>query len=67
MKLILTVIGLIMVFEGMPYFAFPEKMRETLKMISEMHPETLRRLGFMSIIAGVLLCYIARQSGVFDG
>jgi uncharacterized protein YjeT (DUF2065 family) len=67
MKLIITVIGLIMVFEGIPYFAFPEKMQETLKMIAKMPPETLRKLGFAAIVAGVGLCYLARQSGVFDG
>lgn len=67
MKLIITVIGLIMIFEGLPYFAFPEKMKETLKMISEMPPEALRKFGFMALAAGVVLCYLAKQSGVFDG
>jgi uncharacterized protein YjeT (DUF2065 family) len=67
MKFMITVIGLMMIFEGLPYFAFPEKMKETMRHISEMPPDSLRRLGFMSLMAGLFLCYLARRTGIFDG
>ncbi|NPA95602.1 MAG: DUF2065 domain-containing protein [Thermodesulfobacteria bacterium] len=66
MKLFVTVIGLIMVVEGLPYFAFPEKMKAFLAQIQEMPPESLRWLGFFLMCTGLLLCYLARRTGIFS-
>lgn len=67
MKLLLTLIGLVMIIEGLPYFAFPEKMQEVMRSIEKMHPEILRKGGFFAIITGLLLCYLAQRSGLFNG
>ncbi len=66
MKLFLTVIGLMMIIEGIPYFAFPEKMKAVLKQIQEMEPGTLRIMGLMAMLIGLLLCYLAQRTGLFS-
>ncbi len=66
MKLFLTVIGLMMIFEGIPYFAFPEKMKAVLQQIQEMEPGTLRIMGFLAMLAGLLLCYLAQRTSLFS-
>ncbi len=66
MKLFVTVIGLIMVFEGLPYFAFPEKMKLFLAQLMEMPSEMLRKLGFFLMLIGLFLCYIAQRTSIFQ-
>ncbi len=65
MKLFVTVIGLIMVIEGLPYFAFPEKMKVFLKQIQEIPSEGLRWMGLFLMCLGLLLCYLAQRTGIF--
>ncbi len=66
MKLFLTVIGLMMIIEGIPYFAFPEKMKAVLKQIQEMKPGTLRIMGLIAMLTGLLLCYLAQRTNLFS-
>ena len=66
MKLFLTVIGTMMVIEGIPYFAFPEKMKSVLKQIQEMEPGTLRVMGLLAMLAGLFLCYLAQRTNLFS-
>ncbi len=66
MKLFLTVIGMMMVMEGIPYFAFPEKMKAVLKQIQEMEPGILRFLGFLAMLVGLLICYLAQRTAIFS-
>ncbi len=60
MKYFLCVIGMVFVLEGLPYFAFPEKIKEFLARMSEVPPRTLRLIGFVSILFGLLLVYLGR-------
>ncbi len=66
MKLFLTVIGTMMIIEGIPYFAFPEKMKSILQQIQEMRPEHLRIFGFLAMLVGLLLCYLAQRTSIFS-
>ncbi len=66
MKLFMLVIGLVMVIEGLPYFAFPEKMKVFLAQVQEMPEETLRWSGFFLMCLGLLLCYLAQRTGIFS-
>jgi uncharacterized protein YjeT (DUF2065 family) len=66
MKLLITLIGLVLVLEGLPYAASPEAMQRWLRQILEMHPEQLRRVGWIAMAAGFLLCYFAQRSGFFQ-
>lgn len=60
MKLLLCLIGLILVVEGLPYFAFPDKMKKWMEMIQEVPDSQLRMLGFISMCIGVIIAYIFR-------
>ncbi|MBW1926785.1 MAG: DUF2065 domain-containing protein [Deltaproteobacteria bacterium] len=65
MKLFLSVIGLLMVVEGLPYFAFPEKMQVLTRQIEEMDPDQLRLVGLVSILIGLAVCYLAQRTDIF--
>lgn len=65
MKLFITLIGLILILEGLPYAASPESMQRWLRQILEMPPEQLRRIGLIAMAIGFFLCYLAQKSGLF--
>jgi len=58
MKFFLCVIGGIMIIEGLPYFAFPEKMKMWIQKVQEISSDTLKLTGFASILTGLILIYI---------
>ena len=60
MKFFLSVLGMVLFIEGLPYVAFPEKMKRWIRQVLDMPPATLRVLGLGSMLAGLLLIYLAR-------
>ncbi len=60
MDFFLCVIGMVMIVEGLPYFAFPDRMKEMMNRVLEMPDQTLRKFGFILMIAGLFLAYIGR-------
>ena len=61
MKFFLCVIGMVMIIEGFPYFAFPEKMKFWFIKLIETPENNLRKLGFAFMIIGLGLVYIGKQ------
>lgn len=61
----LTVVGLILILEGMPYFAFPKVFKQWIMKVLEMPEGSLRIYGLVSMLAGLLLVYLGRRSGLF--
>jgi uncharacterized protein YjeT (DUF2065 family) len=61
MRYFLCVIGMVMIVEGLPYFAFPEKMRAWLLKILETPDHALRRVGMVMIATGLVLVYLGRS------
>lgn len=61
MKFFFCVIGMVMIVEGLPYFAFPEKMKRMVLMLLEMEETALRRFGFALMAAGLLIVYLAMK------
>ncbi|MBN1624894.1 MAG: DUF2065 domain-containing protein [Deltaproteobacteria bacterium] len=61
MKLFLCLIGLVLVVEGLPYFAFPERMKKWMLMIQETPDNQLRLIGFMSMCIGLIIVYFFRS------
>ncbi len=59
MKFFLSVIGMVMIVEGLPYFAFPGKMKATVQMILGLSDAHLRRFGFFLMLAGLGLVSLA--------
>jgi len=64
MKLLITLIGLVLILEGLPYVASPEAMQRWLQQLTEMRPEALRVMGILAMAAGFFLCFLAQKSGV---
>ncbi len=61
MKYFLSVLGLVLIFEGLPYFAFPDKMKRILERLPFIPDTTLRKFGFVAIFIGLFLIYIGRH------
>ena len=62
MKLLVSLLGLVLVLEGLPYAAFPESMQNWLRQITVMPPRVLRVLGFLAMGVGLLLCYLTQRT-----
>jgi len=60
MKFFMCVLGMVMIIEGLPYFAFPEKMKAWMLQIQVMSDGTLRRLGLVLMAVGLALTYIGK-------
>jgi hypothetical protein len=60
MKYFLCVMGMVMVIEGLPYFAAPVKMKAWVIRLAELPETTLRVTGFVLMIAGLILVYLGR-------
>ena len=61
MDFILCVVGMVMIIEGLPYFAFPEKMKFWIQKIMVTPEGALRRLGLVLMSIGMLLVYVGRR------
>lgn len=61
MQFFLCVLGMVMVVEGLPYFAFPEKMKLLIQQLLEMPESALRKFGFVLMLGGVALVYIGKS------
>ncbi len=48
---------MVMILEGLPYFAVPEKMRFWIQKIAATPDGSLRRLGFVLMALGLCLIY----------
>jgi len=61
MDYFLCVIGMVMIIEGTPYFAAPDRMKAWMAKITELAPGSLRRFGLVMMIAGLVLVYLGRR------
>jgi len=58
MSFFLCALGLMIVFEGIPYFCFPKKVKAFAKKLPEIPDSTLRVVGFFLMMLGLLVVYI---------
>jgi len=61
MAFFVTALGMMMVFEGIPYFCFPDQVRALALKIPELPDSTLRGIGFFIMILGLATVYIGRK------
>jgi len=59
MKFFLCVMGMVLIVEGLPYFAFPDKMKEMVQTITSFDNTRLRRFGFILMLTGLFIVYFA--------
>jgi uncharacterized protein YjeT (DUF2065 family) len=50
-----------MIIEGLPYFAFPQKMKFWIQKILVTPEGSLRKLGLVLMSLGLLLVYLGRR------
>lgn len=62
MKFFLCVLGMVMIVEGLPYFAFPEKMKVWIRKALELSPGSMRGLGLSLMLLGLLLVALGRSA-----
>ncbi len=62
MKTLAALLGLVLIFEGLPYATFPEAMQKWLRQLLDARPFALRVMGVMAVLVGLLLCYLARRT-----
>ena len=61
MEYFLCVLGMVMIVEGLPYFAAPTKMKVWIEKMIALPDSTLRATGFLLMMAGLGLVYFGRQ------
>jgi uncharacterized protein YjeT (DUF2065 family) len=60
MEFFLCVLGMVMIIEGLPYFAFPEKMKLWVQKVLEMPDSSLRWFGFVLMFTGLAMIYMGK-------
>ncbi len=65
MEFLLTLIGLILIIEGLPYAAFPEAMKRLMAQVQELPPVVLRKFGLVAMGLGFFLCYLTQRTNLF--
>jgi uncharacterized protein YjeT (DUF2065 family) len=59
-KTFFCLLGLLLIVEGLPYFAFPDRMKRWMSMIQEMEDTPLRVTGFVAMALGLIILYVFR-------
>ena len=60
MELLLTVVGLLLVIEGIPWFLSPRRFKALLASLAGADEVWLRLAGLVAMLLGLLLVYLAR-------
>ncbi len=61
MDFFLCVLGMVLIVEGLPYFAFPAKMKEFIRKVAATSDVSLHRIGLALMVAGLLLVALGRR------
>ena len=61
MRLLFCLFGLLLVVEGIPYFAFPDKMKKWVSRIQEIPDSQLRVMGFTAVCVGLVIAYLFQE------
>ena len=60
LKYFICVLGLVLVIEGLPYFALPGRMKEWMRRIMEVPEQNLRAAGLAAMALGLFLVWLGR-------
>lgn len=61
MKFFFCVMGMVMIVEGLPYFAFPSRMKEMIRVIGGLKDTNLRIFGLVLMLLGVIVVYFSME------
>jgi len=59
--LILSVLGALLVLEGIPYFGFPKAVKRWALVLQEIDERTLRIMGLVIMAVGIGILFAARS------
>ena len=59
LKYFLSVLALVFVFEGVPYFISPRGVRSWIQVIGTLSDMSIRFIGFLFMLLGLSILYIA--------
>jgi uncharacterized protein YjeT (DUF2065 family) len=62
MKMLFYLLGIVLVVEGLPYFAFPDKMKKWMATMLEIPDPRLRALGLGAMIMGIVIAFFCKAS-----
>ena len=60
-KLIIIGLGLLFIIEGIPYFAFPDKIKRFMAEVLKLPDGTVRGIGLMALLLGLLLVFLGTR------
>ncbi len=60
-KFLLVISGIVLIVEGIPWFMSPRGTKRMLSELFLMADNSLRSLGLLFMLAGLLLVYFGRQ------
>ncbi len=66
MKTLILLVGMVLILEGLPYVAAPEKMREWLTILSQAEPKQLRLLGGIAMAIGFVICFVVQRGSILS-
>jgi len=60
MEYFLCVLGMVLIVEGLPYFAVPEKMKVWVMKVAAIPDGSLRKIGLVLMGIGLFLVFLGR-------
>lgn len=60
METFITIIGVVMILEGVPYFAMPDHVKIVAEKLITLESRTLRLIGFALMIGGLMMVALVR-------
>lgn len=61
MAIFICAFGLMMVFEGIPYFCFPAQVKDYAAKLTGLSNKTMRVIGFIIVLLGLALAYVGKS------
>ena len=61
MRYFLSVVSMLLIIEGIPYFMFPKKFKELIRIILEIEESHLRITGLLLMVLGLILLYLTMR------
>jgi uncharacterized protein YjeT (DUF2065 family) len=61
MKYFISVLGMVFIIEGLPYFTYPDRIKSYLRKLTLLPDKTLRVLGGAAVLLGLVLLYFGTK------
>lgn len=58
MEIFLSALGLLLIFEGLPYFIVPDEMKKMAELMTQAASRSLRIGGFALMVTGLVILYV---------